>query len=80
MRSNWYVKEWYICESIRLISDILEYEHGKTGISFSADFEKAFKSIQNTFIFSALKSFGLGPQFIPVGNNFSEKCRKLCDE
>ena len=31
---------------------------------FSADFEKAFDSIEQTFIFAALESFGFGPQFI----------------
>ena len=39
-----YVKRRYIGESIRLVTDILEYtaEHEEVGILFSADFEKAF--------------------------------------
>ena len=39
-----YVEGRYIGESIRLISDILEYteDHGIDGALFSADFEKAF--------------------------------------
>ena len=56
----------YIGESIRLISDILEYVDEKelSGILFSADFEKAFDSIEHPFIFGTLQSFGFGPEFI----------------
>ena len=61
-----YVKGRYIGESIRLISDILEYteENDISGILFSADFEKAFDSIEHAFLFAVLESFGFGPQFI----------------
>ena len=61
-----YVAGRYIGESIRLISDILEYvnENELSGILFSADFEKAFDSIEHPFIFAALQSFGFGPEFI----------------
>ena len=61
-----YVKERYIGESIRLVTDILECtaEHEEVGILFSADFEKAFDSIEHTFIFATLESFVFGPQFI----------------
>ena len=43
-----YVQGRYIGESIRLISDILEYteDHGIDGILFSADFEKVFASVK----------------------------------
>ena len=53
-----YVKGRYIGESIRLISDILEYtkDNSMGGISFSADFEKAFNSVEHTFIFATLAS------------------------
>ena len=58
-----YVKGRYISESIRLISDILEYTENNDvpGILFSADFEKAFYSVEHNFIFAVLKSFGLDP-------------------
>ena len=55
-----YVKDRYIGESIRLITDLLAYmeENSIGGILFSADFEKAFDSIEYSFICAALKSFG----------------------
>ena len=61
-----YVTGRYIGESIRLISDILEYtdENNIDGILFSADFEKAFDSLKHSFILATLQSFGFGPQFI----------------
>ena len=77
-----YVKGRYIGESIQLVIDILEYtaEHEEVGILFSADFEKAFDTIERTFILAALESFGFGPQFIQWVRTFLEKCRKLCNE
>ena len=61
-----YVKGKHTGESIRLVTDILEYtiEHEEVGILFSADFEKAFDSIEHTFIFATLESCGFGPPFI----------------
>ena len=61
-----YVNNRYIGESNRLISDILEYtdENDIEAIIFSADFEKAFDSIEHPFLFAVLKSFGLGADFI----------------
>ena len=49
----------------------------KVGILFSADFEKAFDSIEHTFIFATLESFGFGPQFIQWVRTFlknAESC------
>ena len=61
-----YVRGRYIGESIRLVSDILDFTEEKSigGILFSADFEKAFDSIEHPFLLAVLKSFGFGPQFI----------------
>ena len=60
------VKDRYIGESIRLITDLLAYteENSIGGILLSADFEKAFDSIEHSFIFATLKSFGFGAQCI----------------
>ena len=56
-----YVKDRYIGESVRLINDMLEYadKNNIEAILFSADFEKAFDSIDHTFILAVLKSYGL---------------------
>ena len=61
-----YVKGRYIGESVRLISDILEYTGNNVieAILFVTDFEKTFNSIDHTFLFSVLKSYGFGPDFI----------------
>ena len=56
-----YVAGRYIGESVRLISDILEYvdENELSAILFSADFEKAFDSIKHHLIFATVQSFEL---------------------
>ena len=61
-----YVKGRYIRESVRLINDILEYTDSNEieALLFSADFEKAFDSIDHCFLFSVLESFGSGPEFL----------------
>ena len=55
-----------IGESVRLINDILEYsdENDIEAILFSADFEKAFDTVEHSFIISTLRAFGFGPDFI----------------
>ena len=61
-----YVKRRYIGESVRLLNDILEYTDNNNieAILFSADFEKAFDSVDHTFLFATLTEFGFGRDFI----------------
>ena len=61
-----YVKGTYIGEIICLISVILESSENNDvpGVLFSADFKKAFDSVEHNFIFAVLKSFGFESQFI----------------
>ena len=56
----------YIAESVRLISDNLEYtdEHSLPGFLVTADTEKAFDSIEHPFIVATFKKLGFGPTFI----------------
>ena len=77
-----YVRGRYIGESIRLISDLLGFteENSIGGILFSADFEKAFVSIEHPFLLAVLKSFGFCPPIYSLGENNIQKCRKLCDK
>ena len=60
-----YVPGRYIGESVRLISDILEYtdDHSLPGFLVTADIEKAFDSIEHPFIVASLKKLGFGPTF-----------------
>ena len=52
-----YVKDRYIGQSTKLISDILEYTDSNDieAILFSADFEKAFDSIDHSSFFAVLE-------------------------
>ena len=61
-----YVKGRYIRESIQIVGDILVYTECSDvhGTLFLADSEKAFDSIDHTFILVVLDKFGFGPDFI----------------
>ena len=61
-----YVKGRYIGESVRLIDDLLAYAESEhlDRILFAADIEKAFDSVEHNFIFTSLKKFGFGEDFI----------------
>ena len=61
-----YIPGRYIGESVRLISDILEYTDSKNceGYMFAADIEKAFDSLDHNFILAVLEKMGLGSDFI----------------
>ena len=56
----------YIGESVRLISDILEYtnDHRLPGFLVTATIEKIFDSVEHSFIIATLKKLGFGPTFI----------------
>ena len=71
------VKGRYIGESIRLISDILESstKYNIPGYVFTVDLEKAFDSIDHTFLFALLEKFGIGENFIILFNQL--KCKDL---
>ena len=61
-----YIKGRFIGESIRLIDDILYHTEQENidGVLFAADIEKAFDSVEHSFIFAVLKKFGFGDDFI----------------
>ena len=61
-----YVKGRFIGESIRVINELIEHikREGDEGILFSTDTEKAFDSVDHTFLFSTLEKFGSGFDFI----------------
>ena len=58
-----YVKNRFIGENIRLISDIMSYteESSILGIALFLDFKKAFDAIEWDFIDNCLKKFNFGP-------------------
>ena len=61
-----YIPGRYTGESVRLISDILEYTDSENceGYMFAADIEKAFDSLDHNFILAVLEKMGLGSDFI----------------
>ena len=74
-----YVKGRFIGESTRLISDILDYTdtYNIGGYILTADIEKAFDSMDHTFLIACLHKFGFGSYFInwvKILLNKSESC------
>ena len=61
-----YVKGRFIGESIRLISDILDTskKYNIPGYMLTVDLQKAFDSIDHTFLLACLEKFGFGKNFI----------------
>ena len=60
-----YVNNRFISESGRLISDVLEITNSLNieGLLMTVDIEKAFDSINHSFMICVLKNFGLGNGF-----------------
>ena len=63
---NAYVKGRSIFDAVRTIDDILEYtRHTKmSGFLVAIDFEKAFDSLDHTYLLKVLNAFNFGPSFI----------------
>ena len=61
-----YVENRFIGESGRLIADITEITDviSKEGFLVTMDIEKAFDSLDHTFVISVLKKFGFGNNFL----------------
>ena len=61
-----YVKNRFIGESGRLISDMIEISGclSVTGFLVTMDIEKAFDSLDHSFLISVLKKLGFGKNFI----------------
>jgi len=60
-----YIKTRYMGYNVRVIQDIVDHyrESGKGGILFTADFQKAFDSLEWKFILKTLDYFHFGPSF-----------------
>ena len=60
-----YIKNRYMGYNIRLLDDVIDYfDHAqKEGLLFSADFQKAFDSLDWNFMFKTLDFFNFGPSF-----------------
>ena len=61
-----YVKGRTIFDAVRTIDDVIEFtkRKGHKGILTTIDFEKAFDSINRSFLFSTLEVFGFDASFI----------------
>lgn len=63
-----FLKGRSIHNNIRLVLDILEYNHliKDDGFILFLDFFKAFDMVEHPFLFQALYHFGFGPKFINI--------------
>ena len=61
-----YIENRFICESGRLIADIIEITDifNEEGFLVTMDIEKAFDPVDHTFLISVLKKFGFGNNFV----------------
>ena len=60
------VRKRFIGQNIRLISDVIErcQDSNIPGIALFLDFKKAFDSIEWSFLFKALETFGFGDMLV----------------
>ena len=72
-----FIKGRYIGENIRLLFEIIDNgeDEDKPGLIFFSDFEKAFDSVDHTFIISCLKHFNFGEDFIRWVKHFYHDTR-----
>ena len=61
-----FIKGRYIGENIRLLFEIIDAaeEENKPGLIFFSDFEKAFNSVDHSYMKNCLKHFNFGEDFI----------------
>ena len=74
-----YVSNRFLGESVRLVSDVLEMskQFNFDGFLLTIDIEKAFDSVDHTFLIATLESMNLAPDFIDwikVLLNCQESC------
>ena len=63
---TWFIKGRYICENIRLLFEALDNieNENSPAILFFSDFEKAFDSLNQSYIFNCLEHFNFGQSLI----------------
>ena len=61
-----YVKNRYICESGRLIYEVLETASilNKKGFLVTADIERSFDSVDHSLLLAVLQKYGFGERFL----------------
>ena len=67
-----FIKARYIGENIRIIQECIEHlnDKNKPGLFFFADFEKAYDSIDQNYMYKCLGIFNFGKSFIKGVNMF----------
>ena len=75
-----YVNNRFINESGRLISDVLEITNSFDieGILMTVDIEKAFDSINHSFLMCVLKKLWIWQRFSKMDTNLNEKPGIVC--
>ena len=63
---NGFVKGRSIVDGVRTIEDVLDFAQftNCAGVLLAVDFEKAFDSLNHTFLFKVLKKFNFGTHFL----------------